>query len=383
MTARANRALLLAGLLLVVFNLANSEEIVLQIGESRRIPLPGPLQSAAYPMGIVTGRDIGNTAIIKGIAPGVGVLRFVTEAGTVEYDLTVLASAGNAQQIIGEVKKLLKDVEGLQYETAGDRVVISGRLRSDSDRALYDKVLELYPGIIDLVMSPDLLIEVEVLVLEVNRGNSTGAGLLDFEKPGTISASGEISIAPKADPTAVVWWTVDSDIMKAVYGLVSSNQAKVRSRPRIVLNNGKKGSVVAGGSIPYQVSTSTSSNVEWRDYGVKLEVTPRRKMTNEIAMELSIEASEPSGTSYQGLPGMNKREVQMEVSVENGKTLAIVGLFNEVATTGTRYGCFFPIFGTNATTEKKEIWVLVTPRAPAKLSPSDANLIPQSEFQDK
>jgi len=361
-----------------------AQEITLRVGETSRIMFDGKLRHIDYPKTVVyEPRYIGNTMFVRGMTPGTGILRVETDAGTTSYDLSVVGAGTDATQTVAEIRRLLKDVEGLTYETVGDRVVIGGQLRAGADRALYDKVLELYPDVIDFVKSIDLLIEVSVLVVEVNRTNSTGAGLLDFDDvTGTVRGNGQISIAPKADPTATITWAVSGEVAKAVYGLVASNQARIKSSPRLVLANGKTGHILVGGSIPYQVSTSTSTDVQWQDYGIVLDVTPRRKMTNEISLELNIQASEPSNMDYKGLPGLNKREVKLDVSVENNKTLAIAGLFNDMTGSGSRFGCLFPIFGIKSSTTTKETWVLVTPRAPAQLSPDDAKVIPPTEFKD-
>ena len=380
---RARSVLSVAAVLLAAFVAVQAEEIVMQLGDTKQIPLPGSFRSGDYPKNLVTGTHGDNWVVLRAIGVGSAPLMIETDHGSVAYDLTVVPPVGrDAQQTIDEVKKLLKDVEGLQYETVGDRVVVSGQLRSIADRALYDKVLELYPEVIDLVKSIDLLIEVSVLVVEVNRTGSTGMGLLDFDDvTGQIGGTGTISIAPKADPTATITWAVSGEVTKAIHGLVESNQARIKSSPRLVLTNGKTGRILVGGSIPYQVSTSTSTDVQWQDYGITLEVTPRQKMTNEISLELNIQASEPSNVDYKGLPGLNKREVKLDVSVENGKTLAIAGLFNDISGSGTRVGCLFPIFGVQSNSTKKETWVLVTPKAPADLSPGDAKIIPQDEFK--
>jgi type II secretory pathway component GspD/PulD (secretin) len=78
---------------------------------------------------------------------------------------------------------------------------------------------------------------------------------------------------------------------------------------------------------------------------------------------LSLESSEPVGTVTGGSENpLISRSIDLSIAVEKDRTLVIAGLYNAVTSRETRTGCLFPLFATSASTRKREIIVLVTPR---------------------
>jgi general secretion pathway protein D len=86
------------------------------------------------------------------------------------------------------------------------------------------------------------------------------------------------------------------------------------------------------------VGTTTQTNVEYRDLGLKLTMTPTVHLSGDVTVELNFEisaAGAPIISSNQGgelLPPVNTRNLDTFIKVKNGETRLLGGLFQDVLT---------------------------------------------------
>jgi len=111
----------------------------------------------------------------------------------------------------------------------------------------------------------------------------------------------------------------------------SHGNARILSNPSLSTNDGEAASFHAGGAIPIKLTSRYSSNLEWKNYGVILNFTP--KVINDDTVELSI-ASEFSSLDSENAytkdaPGFVVREVKTVVTMDSGKSVVISGLVNK------------------------------------------------------
>ena len=88
------------------------------------------------------------------------------------------------------------------------------------------------------------------------------------------------------------------------------------------------------GTLPTGAVTTTQTNVEFRDVGLKLTLTPTVHLNNEVTVELSFEISSVGApiAGVQGgqlLPPINTRNLDTFIKVRNGETRLLGGLFQE------------------------------------------------------
>ena len=94
---------------------------------------------------------------------------------------------------------------------------------------------------------------------------------------------------------------------------------------------------VAGTStnLPTGAVTTTQTNVEYRDLGLKLTLTPTVHLSGEVTVELNFEIS-AAGAPIAGisggelLPPVNTRNLDTFIKVKNGETRLLGGLFQDV-----------------------------------------------------
>jgi pilus assembly protein CpaC len=154
------------------------------------------------------------------------------------------------------------------------------------------------------------------------------------------------------------------------YGFV-----RVLSQPKLVCASGEKAEFVAGGEIPILTVTQNQFAVEWKKFGIVLNITPTADRQGNIGTEVYAEVSDlDRSISIRAngfeIPGFRLRDVKTKVTVKDGETIILSGLFNynedkEVSKVPL-FG-HIPIIGElfksrNFIDKKTELAIYVTPR---------------------
>jgi Flp pilus assembly secretin CpaC len=343
-----------------------SEEVTVGVGEQKLVAVPsGSDISFTGPLHIKR-LDAANVKII-GDSPGWGSVTVKNGSDIVQYSVTVVEVP--PEQTIAKLKSLLGNIP-LTYSTGGGQVILEGRIETTQDLQRFNRVMEMYPGVVNMVVisATEPLIDVAVTLVEVDATTGSGLGLLDIGSPtGLASMTGSVPLGNinggSIKENFQVSLSLSSQILSALNAQIEDGRAKVVANPRIVTQNLKQAVITSGGEIPYRVvSTSGAQGVEYKPYGIKLTVTPEER-DKDILLQLQLESSEPVGTVTGGSENpLTSRSIDLSIAVEKDRTLVIAGLYNAVTSRETRGGCLFPLFATSASARKREIIVLVTPR---------------------
>ena len=343
------------------------EEITVGVGEQKLVGVPsgsditftGPLH--------IKRLDAGNVKII-GDAPGWGSVTVKRGNDILQYSVTVVAVP--PEQTISKLKSLLGSMP-LTYSVGGGQVILEGRIEDTQDLQRFNRVMEMFPGVVNMVAiaAKEPLIDIAVTLVEVDASSGSGLGLLDIGSPGGLARmSGtmpltNITSGKVSTDDFQVSLSLSSQILNVLNAQIQDGRAKVVANPRIVTQNQKQAVITSGGEIPYRVlSANGAVGVEYKPYGIRLAVTPEER-DNDIVLQLQLESSEPVGTVTGGSENpLTSRSIDLNIAVEKDRTLAIAGLYNAVTSRETRGGCIFPLFATSASARKREIIVLVTPR---------------------
>jgi pilus assembly protein CpaC len=112
--------------------------------------------------------------------------------------------------------------------------------------------------------------------------------------------------------------------------LESNGDAVTLAEPNLSCINGGSAKFLAGGEIPYPVTGANGQvNVEFKEYGVKLDISPKVDSSGNIYTKILTEVSQvdPS-TTVLDVPGLITRRTETEVNVIAGQTIVISGLLN-------------------------------------------------------
>lgn len=103
------------------------------------------------------------------------------------------------------------------------------------------------------------------------------------------------------------------------------------AKPRLVCASGQKASFLAGGEIPIVFVTQQTSTVQYKEYGIKLVMSPHAD-ARAIHLEVEAEVSDIDlSVSVQNVPGLLTRKVKTNIAVRSGETIALSGLLSNVS----------------------------------------------------
>jgi Flp pilus assembly secretin CpaC len=118
--------------------------------------------------------------------------------------------------------------------------------------------------------------------------------------------------------------------------LAQNNLARILSEPNLVVDDGGQASMLVGGEIPVPIAQAsgggTTVTIEWKSYGVQLNVEPRiLEDGNRIAMKIAPEVSSldyANSVTISGyvVPGLRSRKTASDLTITAGETLVIGGL---------------------------------------------------------
>ncbi|WP_239649817.1 type II secretion system protein GspD [Methylocucumis oryzae] len=164
----------------------------------------------------------------------------------------------------------------------------------------------------------------------------------------------------------------------------AKNNLNVISSPSLMVLNNQEATIEVGDQIPILSSsltgvTSSSTNnlvasnsIQYKDTGVKLEVTPRVNANGMVILLINQSVSSPVKTTISGIDSATiaKKEIESSVAVQDGETIVLGGLITE-SRTYNQSGIPWlhsmpwigPLFGqTQNDDDRTELVVMITPR---------------------
>lgn len=283
-----------------------------------------------------------------------------------------------------------------------DRVMLRGKVENQYEHDVAMKIAGLYTGgddsgVIDLLeMEHPSQIRLEAQIIEISSKYAKDLGVQYWsQKPGSNSGgSSDSSKNPNSGinvGTAGIFYGGEdysssrsrggwlgshiSGVNATLQALINQGKGRILSRPSITTLSGKTANILIGGRIPVPISDGNGNvSVDWREYGIRLNIEPKvdseDKITSKIHAEVSTldSASAVKIDSY-SIPGILSREADAEVNVHSGMTMVIGGLINsEDSKSISKIPLLgdLPIIGrffqhTSKSRDKRELIILITP----------------------
>jgi len=177
-------------------------------------------------------------------------------------------------------------------------------------------------------------------------------------------------------------------VLGLINALESSGFAYTLARPSLVALNGQSASFLAGGEVPIPVPSAGSNNIsiEYKEFGIRLTLTPTVVSGDRITLKVAPEVSEldySGGLTVAGttVPALNVRRTDTSVSLADGESFVISGLIsNKTISDVSKFpglgdipvlGAFFRT--SSISREEKELLMVVTPHLVRPLA-ADARL---------
>jgi type IV pilus assembly protein PilQ len=178
---------------------------------------------------------------------------------------------------------------------------------------------------------------------------------------GTAGAAGSIAFAVLTGGTLL-----DLEIS----ALQAENEGEVISSPRVVTADRHQARIEQGVEIPYLSATSSgATQVQFKKAVLSIEVTPQITPDDRVIMDLSVN-NDTVGDIFSGIPSIDTREVNTQVLVNNGDTVVLGGIYEQVTREEVDKVPFLgdiPLIGyffrhTLESDQKRELLIFVTPK---------------------
>ncbi len=156
--------------------------------------------------------------------------------------------------------------------------------------------------------------------------------------------------------------------------LQAEGRGETVSNPRVITTDRAPAVIKQGEEIPYESFQDGTSSVQFKEAVLELNVTPQITPDNRIIMDLLVKKDEV-GREIRGRDGaqnfgLNKREIRTQVLVDNGETVVLGGVFEQITRDSVSKVPFFgdlPAVGrlfrrNGSTNDKLELLIFVTPQ---------------------
>jgi general secretion pathway protein D len=241
-----------------------------------------------------------------------------------------------------------RDQIGIMPDEANNSLVIS------ATRNQYDKILKILTRL-DAMPTQVLL---ETIIAEVTLNDELRFGVQWFLKNG---GQGQFNLAPANTVAAMATGGTAGLVAAATRGVPGFNyllnatdfnvvvnalqgitRVNVISSPNLTVMDNRTAKLQVGDQVPIVKQTGQSAlaagapilnQIEMKDTGVILSVTPRVNKNGLVVLDINQEVSDvvPTTTSSINSPTIRQRRVATSIAVQDGHSLAIGGLVQEKA----------------------------------------------------
>lgn len=283
-------------------------------------------------------------------------------------------------------------------ETEGSGT-LRGEMRITPDPVRNALIIEALPsdyriiqGILERLDVLPRQVLIEVIIAEVSLDGTDELGVeWTYQKGsgGSISAS---LLDLRAGSAGLQYTIGETGRWDAKFSaLTSQNKVNVLSAPLILASDNKEAKINVSTQVPVAsaeytfdsgVSGVTQTNIQYRNTGIIMSVTPHINERGLVNMDISQEVSEEGGgvdIAGQNFPSFRERRVQTTLTVRHGQTIVMGGLMTRSRDGGksgvpvlSRIPGIGFLFGRESRSyEKRELVLLITPRVIVNLEDID------------
>lgn len=263
----------------------------------------------------------------------------------------------NADTSVAEQRLQAIHADALEVDSAGNDLVLSGAAASLEEHAAARQTLITDPQVpLDVSVSNfDSQVQIDIKVVEVSRQSMMRAGFflgrnhnnrtIAIGSPGTLSGvesnggsftlNSSSGFLPLNNAFNLVVGNAGSGLLGALSVLEANGFAYTLAEPSLTSISGQSATFLAGGEFPVPIRTGGGSDstitIQYKEYGVRLMLTPTVLDANRIFLKISPEVSELDfnnsvQTGGVSVPGLRVRRTDTSVALGNGESFVISGL---------------------------------------------------------
>ena len=314
----------------------------------------------------------------SGVAPGLQPSTVSTTGFSGATLGSTAARSGGASAVQGSGLTSLTLNTGLRViaDEINNVVLVYGHKKEFEKIEITLKRLDIPPtqvlieaSIVEVTLTDDLKYGLQWVFSDPARGGLSGLGTLS-------TATGAVFGSTPAGFSYSLSNAV-GDVRAVINALADKSLVKVISSPSLMVLDNHTASIVVGNQQPVRVGETitaggnVSNNIQYKDTGVGLSVTPSVNSGNMVTMQLNQTVTDVGQVdAATGQRSFLQRQFSSKVAVRSGETLVLGGLIRDNSATGKSgvpllqdlplIGSFFSANTTNV--NRTELLVMITPR---------------------
>lgn len=333
------------------------ELINLFVGEATTLPVGAVTRVAVGNGKLITATAIdGREVLLLGEAPGDTSLFIWSEGRVLKYRVKV--NTTDIQDLSANVQAMIRDVPNVKLDRIGDQIVLSGTA-SKAEMKRLETISGESKQIVNLVREEEVtlkkMVYVKVQIMEFRRTALENLGIdwatqingpaaavtadvianRRFRYPSDdasfkVGEGANMPLSIRSQPWRM-YLGLATSITSRINLAVSNGDAGILAAPELATRSGGEATFLAGGQVPLPVTSPTGQvSVSFKDYGIKLNVTPVVDDNNLIQAKLETEVSAiDDSVVVQGIPGFTTRSTTSDINLRSGQTIVLSGLVNQ------------------------------------------------------
>ena len=256
-----------------------------------------------------------------------------------------------------EIAAFLANIPNARSSVIGDKVVVEGDSLSNRDQARIEELAKRYPQIINFTnpvgWEKMIVMDVQIVEFPINMlrevglaWNATGgAAVGGIWMPGRRGnaplqidlRAGSENAPPIINPdgggpvplssSLNVLSAINTGLNAQLRLMEQNGSASILAQPVLSARNGAEASFLAGGEFPYSVSNINGTTIQFKPYGIRLEITPRVDDNGVIRARIMSEVSDLDlSVMGDAGPALRTRKTETEFNVMQGGTIVLSGL---------------------------------------------------------
>lgn len=339
---------------------ADMPELTLFQGETRVIAEPNAGRLAVGNGKVLSAAVLDDREILL-IANELGVssLHIWTANGR-NRRIKITVAAAETPRVNREIAAFLAGIPNARSSVIGDKVVVEGDNLNNRDQARIEELAKRYPQIINFTnpvgWEKMIVMDVQIVEFPINMlreiglaWNATGGAAIGGVwmpgrrgnaplqidiRTGSETAPPIINADDASGPVPLssslnVLSAINTGLNAQLRLMEQNGSASVLAQPVLSARSGAAANFLAGGEFPYSVSNINGTTIQFKPYGIRLEITPRVDHNGVIRARIMSEVSDLD-LSVMGTagPALRTRKTETEFNVQQGGTIVLSGLLS-------------------------------------------------------
>lgn len=239
--------------------------------------------------------------------------------------VTISAKAHN--ELLEELLEESIGMPGVEATVVEDRVVLRGTVFNEDDVEKAERIASAhFPEVINILRVEEAMVEINLHFarIDMSKGRDVGVHLLN-----NLALSAEMiggrGISPKTT------YALALDALSSLNYLVSRGAAEILAKPHLTTKSGQKAQFHSGGELGFRVEGGIGpGTVEWKEYGLLLEIKPVVRSDGRISNRISIEVSAPVAIAGTADMAFTKFTTESTIISRSNESIVISGLVQSI-----------------------------------------------------